>query len=632
MLKLYWVESGWNKFRKLFTTQWWADAFSTVVGAIEGLPGLIKNAITSLFSWSTWENIFRSLWNSTLGGATLGKGKFSFTIPRWGGGSTWTTEGAGTKSETLVTTDADTGKVLSYEAVGKSGLIESAYKSGIDKEGNVLEEKYGVDNKRTGKVLLGIFEWMKRTPEGEAERTMAGYKTYRDDWKANRTKDRKKDMDDSIVDRLKEAPGELKKMFDEFGLLMKGAALAVGTSATVVAALKIKNLVSGAVGKVMQGGLAPGKVAIGIVRLIAQQINPFSQEAFIGQIARGVPKGKALGKAMGEWKGNMLKDLGIKQRIVPDIAQDLGSGSRPPSTRVTPSGSAGQKGLHQKLFPLADPDVVPEQQVSRLAKARKLVEEFTSWVLRQLRNIGGVIKNAQAVKRVGDTAARMLQSIEDVLRPVLNQVGAAAPDIAEAQRLLAVARVSKSFLLRATPLVGAALGIAETAYNIHQIAGSDLSWVKPKESEALTRDIERMKKSLGMSEALLAESASYGYGPGDWFGVKKWMTSEAAMDTATAGAMQGAGVPLMHTKSGAILTQLLLGTATTGAGALGVAGLPFSLPAAMAQEMHRMGVMGDDNNMIQGLIDAFRQGLSTKDKGLKIQIDGMDAVMDIPGY
>ena len=142
-----------------------------------------------------------------------------------------------------------------------------------------------------------------------------------------------------------------------------------------------------------------------------------------------------------------------------------------------------------------------------------------------------------------------------------------------------------------------------------------------------------MKSTLGMSGDLFSESAGYGFGMGDWFGAKKLMTAMGGADVAETGLYQGAGTPLMHTKTGAILTQLLLGGVTTAAGGLGVAGMPFSLPAAMAQEVHRMGVMGGDSqNIMDSMIQAFNTGVLNKEKTFKIQLDGIDASMSMPGY
>ena len=64
---------------------------------------------------------------------------------------------------------------------------------------------------------------------------------------------------------------------------------------------------------------------------------------------------------------------------------------------------------------------------------------------------------------------------------------------------------------------------------------------------------------------------------------------------------------------------------STGAGVVGLPGLPISLSAAAAQEVHRMGVLNNDDTILQGLVDAFTDGVKNKDRGLKIQIDGLDA-------
>ena len=145
-------EGIWNGIKNMGSIKWWQDSvFKPIWDTITGLPGKIVSGIRALFSWNTWVDIFRNLWSATLGGVKIGKGKFSFTFPTWHGGSTFEMENLKTPGHTdptLVTVDSD-GNVLSYESTG-GGNIESGFKTGLDKEGNVLEEKYGRSMDKTG--------------------------------------------------------------------------------------------------------------------------------------------------------------------------------------------------------------------------------------------------------------------------------------------------------------------------------------------------------------------------------------------------------------------------------------------------------------------------------------------------
>ena len=152
----------WNGMKNLVSIRWWQDSvFKPIWDTITGIPGQIVSGITKAVSWDTWSNIFRNLWNATLGGVKVGGKGISFTFPTWHGGSTFEMENLktpGHKDPTIVTVDDD-GRILSYESTG-GGNIESGFKTGLDKEGNVLEEKYGKNMEKTGMVLLGVCEWM----------------------------------------------------------------------------------------------------------------------------------------------------------------------------------------------------------------------------------------------------------------------------------------------------------------------------------------------------------------------------------------------------------------------------------------------------------------------------------------
>lgn len=629
------IQKIWGAITKVFSKDFWTEKIESVKKFFtEDVPEAFGKVIKNVFSLSFWKEMLRSVWNSTLGGFCFELMKYKICFPTWGGkGGSWSLQGVGTKSETLVTYDAD-GNPLSYEATqGTAALTEQAFRTGLDKEGNILK---GADGKN---VLLGIYEWMKLHPDG----TLEGYKAYKDNYKATRDNRSLTDFGD-LTTSAKEVTEEAKNAFLD---LPKWIQYAAGTAGVLIAPALLAKIVANAKNAgmaIVRGTLAPGQGMLGVLRYMATQIgNPASSESIINQMLKGKNLPDAARASLQEFKKHQLKSM---FGMTPDADKPVtkgdllelfertrgipnpGAGASTSIRTTTPTSQMGgdPEAYLRRQSPVAEPDA---PKVSALSKAKTKLKELTAYVMRQLRNIAGVLRSEQTANAVRNTVTRMTQEIEDLLLPITNSI----PLGQEAKGLLAVARVTKSFLLRAIPLVGAGIGLAETAYNINQIARSDLNWLKAEDSPALKRDIERMKGTLGMSGDLFAESAGYGFGLKDWFGAKKFMTSRGAVDVGEAGLYQGAGTNLMHTKSGAILTQLLLGGTSTAAGALGVPGLPFSLPTAMAQEVHRMGVMGQDSqNILDALISNFNQGVAQKDKALSIQIDGLDASMSMPGY
>ena len=631
------IQKIWGAITKVFSKDFWTDKIDWIKDFFtKDLPGAFVKVIKGAFSLNFWKEMLRSVWNSTLGGFCFSLMGYKICFPTWGGkGGSWSLQGKGTKSETLVTYDAD-GNPLSYEATqGTAALTEQAFRTGLDKEGNILK---GADGKN---VLLGIYEWMKLHPDG----TLEGYKAYKDNYKATRDNRSWTDPGD-LTTAVQDAAEEGKNAFLD---LPKWIQYAAGTAGVLIAPALLTKIVANAKHAgmaIVRGTLAPGQGMLGVLRYMATQlVNPASSESIINQMLKGKNLPDAARASLKEFKAHQLHDiLGVtadskkpvtkgdllelfeRTRGIPNPGAGASTSIRGGLTTPTSQMGGDPEAYLRRQSTFAEPEA---PKVSALSKAKTKLKELTAYVMRQLRNIAGVLKSEQTANAVRNTVTRMTQEIEDLLLPITNSI----PLGQEAKGLLAVARVTKSFLLRAIPLVGAGIGLAETAYNINQIARSDLSWLKAQDSPELQRDIDRMQGTLGMSGDLFKESAGYGFGLKDWFGAKKFMTSKGAADVAEAGLYQGAGINLMHTKSGAILTQLLLGGASTAAGALGVPGLPFSLPTAMAQEVHRMGVMGQDSqNILYALISNFNQGVAQKDKALSIQIDGLDASMSMPGY
>ena len=622
---------GW--FKNIISLDFWKDKVVSPIGEfITGLPGAVWEEMKKLGTWSFWEAVLRGFYNATLGGKKIGKGQFSFTFPTWNGGGTYEMENVKTPGHVdpiLVTSDAD-GNALSYEST-QTGLIERAYDSGVDKEGNIKQDHMGRD------VLLGIHQWMKMNTGGNLE----GYQAYKEKWK--------QDQKMSIFDPgdygtiAKETAGDVKELFDDLPGHLKAAAVAAGVYMTPVLLTKIISNAKNALALVTRGVMAPAQALWGTMRFGLQQLNVGSRESVINQLFRSDSKGMsgAMKAALGEFKANQMHDIfgttaasaGGKMNVrsglfdMAEEAADMGG-------RFGGSNADSLLTRAQQLFPdpraaAATADEIGGQGAAAsenlLVRGRKLVKELTSYVLTKLRNIGSIIKNPTTVKTIQSTIETMFQNIDDLLRPIYLSVP-------EASVLVGAARSAKNFLLRSLPVVGAAVGLAETAYNIKQIAGSDISWWKPEvEGNAqLQADIKRMNAIASGGADMLKESADLGWGPMDI--AKKFILSTGGTQALETSALSGASQSMTHTRTGAILTQLLLGGGATTAGAIGLPGLPVSMGMGAAQELHRGAVMQNDDHLIQAMYDAFSQGVLKKDREMKIQIEGFNGVMDIPGY
>jgi hypothetical protein len=562
-------EDIWNGIKNMGSATWWKDSvLQPMLDVIKAAPGKIISGITSLFSWDTWHDIFRNLWNATLGGKSIWK----LDIPTWNGASP-------------------------KKQAANSNAFDQA-----NNEGSFNDTAFG-------------------TPRSDPTHTpdpTRGTASNPINWDAPYEKEDKK-----LTETISSAPAAMKEMFDDFGVVLKTSLLAVGVSTTAVAGLKIKNLITRGVGRVGNLGLAPGKVALGIVRGIAQQINPFSQEAFIGQVARGQSPKNALGAAMGEWKGNMLKDLGFgRTPVVPSIG-----GPDVPTVRPRGSGLFDPFG---KEIPSSvnNADDMAGGSSSKLTKVKIKIFTFTSWVkdkLKGLKDILSVPGRAKALITETNTKA------SGILKLINELPASSATKVA----LRGSVNLVKNSLLRALPIIGAAVGVMETAYGVNKIFRSDMGWVIPKENtEAAMNTLGRMSGINDIRQAFGEEEHTKRskWNPIGW--AEGYMRSKGDIDMINAGTTTALAGYMNQTKAGNIFTQMALGTVSTGAGAFGLAGMPISAATSTAQMTALWGAMGDQNKeqeaLSRELLDAYRQGVASTSSHLQIKIDGHDATMDVP--
>ena len=566
-----WISDGWDFTKKLFTADWWKKAFSTVVSAISTAGTTLLNGITKLFSWSTWHDIFRELWNATLGGKSIWK----LDIPTWNGASP-------------------------KRQKENSDAFDTA-----NNEGSFNDSSYG-------------------TPRSDPTYTPDPNRVInQSDW--NRLQDGN-EKDKSLVETIGDVPGGIKKMFEEFGVVLKGAAIFAGLSTSAAAALKIKSLITGGISKVVNLGLAPGKVALGIVRGIAQQINPFAQEAFIGQVARGQGIGKnALGKAMGAWKGNMLKDLGLGGG--PDVPSVIPRGGGPdiPTTNNRSIGDINRS--IRSGMPVADDSAGARSSkaTSTLVKARMMLSQLTSWLTNKLKNLKSLMSPTAFKQAEGHLATKTRE-----IMALLKTIPTNTPGVASI-----VSRLSllKSFLVRAIPLVGAAVGAVMTGKNIKTILGTDLSWFTANENTQAAQETNaQIAESLTRASGAVSEGEKLWKegGLGNKFkAMGSFITAGIMGEAAADEGMQGY---MSHTKGGAILNQLLLGSVSTGTGLFGVAGMPAGASAVMAQELAMADVRNNsqDIELYNQMLLAAKSGARGIGNELNIKIDGHDGTMDVP--
>ena len=599
-----WISDGWDWTKKLFSAEWWKKAFSTVVSEIAGLPRKIYNEILKLFSWNTWANIFRSLWNSTLGGVRVGSDKFGFTFPTWNGGSTHQKTNDGSSSETIETRDNDE-NIISYAAnAGGSGLIERAYKSGLDKDGNILK---GANGKA---VLLGNYAWKQMFPDG----TLTEYKKYMDDWK-------KSQNDVSLTDTLKGGAGDVAGQFKDLHIGIKASLAALGIG---VSAMYLKDLggsITSASSSVIKGVLSPIRAVKGIMDGLMAQIKIGDQKSFIKHLREGKGVTGSLKAALSHFQ------LGFQPSAVTDVPNVTPRGVGGPDIPTTNRSIGDVNRAIRSGMPVADDGAGARSSkaTSTLVKARMLLSQLTSWLSSKLTNLKSLMSPTAFQQ-----AQTHLSTKSDEIMNLLKTIPDNTPGVASIVGRLGIL---KSFLARAIPLVGAAVGAVMTAKNIKTILGTDLSWFTANENTKAAQEtnaqiadsLKRVSGAMSEGEELWKEGGIINKVKA--FGA--WTTAGVMGQNVAAEAQQGY---MSHTKGGAILNQLLMGTVSTGTGLFGVAGMPAGTSAAVAQQL----AMADINNNDKS-IDLYNQMLLSVQAGAKgigselnIKVDGHDGTMDVP--
>ena len=577
---------GW--LSNLGKKEFWVDLKNSIVNTINGIPGRVMDTIKTGLTWDYWKNIFRALWNATVGGRGLGMG---INIPEWGGMSSTPTA---TQQANNAAYEASIGEGIhsdtpsTYSGANDPNLINTTTVWGPTGRSTIapmLEGGHGGPSATETKASVSSHQ------KGPGTTPTAGGGGF-----------------------------SIKDMFNDLNLLMKTAVAGTGVSMTAVLAAKLKNLLTGGLDKVLKLGFAPGKVALGIIRLFAQQFNPTSSEAFIGQLMRGVPKNEAWKKALGSWGANMKKDLGFG-----------GGGGNPAmiadeALPTTPrdSGLVDKRG--NPLKSTLDDDMAPGG-TSKLTKVRIRIMQFTSWVKEQLRNLKTVVKNAVAV------IAKVTKDAADIIKEINLLPG--ARDSAAKVGMRATVTMLRDALKRAIPVVGAAVGVAETVYGVKRILGSDLGWVVPHENtEAAMQTLGKITGIQNLRQGFADEPHTDRH----WANPIGW--GEGFLRSQAQGAMTqseiatAVGSYMNQTKGGNIFTQLALGGISTGAGFVGAPGIPISMASSTAQMTALFGALGDQNRQQQGLTmdlwAAYTAGVQSTQKQVNITVDGNPAVLDVP--
>jgi len=405
-------------------------------------------------------------------------------------------------------------------------------------------------------------------------------------------------------------------MFDELNIVLKAVLVLVGGGTAALIAKDLAGTVARAMGTVTKGGMSPSQALKGVIYGIGKSLNPLKQKSFFRQLGKGGGMSGALSRTLGSWQ------LGFEPNRVADAAQDLGSGTR----QLT--GSARERALHRTLFPNARTaeDTVGKSRTSNLAKARKLLSELTSWLVNKLRNLKNLLSPnafAQAERHLATKTSEIMGFLKDI------PSGSVRTNIVSRLALL------KSFLKRSIPLVGAAVGAVMTAKNIRTILGTDLSWFTANENTAAAQETNaQIKASLERVSGAVSEGSQLWQEGGAKNKVKavgSWIAASFLGEATSDQAMQGY---MSHTKGGAILNQLLMGSVTTGTGLFGAAGIPAGISSAISQEL----AMADIRNNAQSIelynqmLLAARAGATGVSHEINFKIENMNTTMEMPGY
>jgi len=565
---------GW--ISDLATASFWGTAFKGVVDAIGGVARIVISEFKRLIGWNYWAEIFRSLWNRTVGGKGIGMG---INIPAWGGAST-AKHTPPTAEQRQRSTDFDAGA-----------------SEGID----------GYD------IRTDAVTGPTRVTKADETPTAVILQLDKD-----------KDNEKSLLDKAKEKLGKLTDLFMGLDATLRNSLTALGIVAAPATLARLTTNASGAAAKVINRGFAPSRVAYGLIRGVAQQINPFAAESFIGQVLKNKSITKGFGAAAGNWKDELVKELNLK---------GFRGGSNPNATL-----KAGRNLADEAIeaipnmttrggYPVVNNanDMAPKYSAksSKLAKARHLLSKLTTWLGQQLRNLKTLILNPRILEQAKNNLKTKVDEIVNLLKTVTGT---------EAQNIIARARFLGRFLGRVAPIVGAGIAALETGFNVKRILGSELPWFGDANTEVeATAALKKLQEieDMGLGKATHSWSSPMGIGKN---------LINLGFGKELKGNLVGATSQELwaqNTKGGAILSQLLMGTLSTGTGAVGAPGIPLSVGMGISQLMMTEQALGNSANnqafqaSLQQLNDNLALGLQSTQKQINMTMEGNPVILDV---
>lgn len=407
-----------------------------------------------------------------------------------------------------------------------------------------------------------------------------------------------------------------------------GAALILGVLGTVASAAKMAELTAAA-------AKYPFARFLGMAEPFLAQLNPWAQQNLYGQMFRqgGVKAGAKI--AFANMMKGLMGDTPILNRMVPN--QWLGAGEE-----ALDSAYEVNKGLPNNVRNANPPvprkyqdytrpvvnnaeDMAPRysDKSSKLTKARQLLAKLTTWLGQQLRNLKTLILNPSILEQAKNNLKTKVDEIVNLLKTVTGT---------EAQNIIARARFLGRFLGRVAPIVGAGIAALETGFNVKRILGSELPWFGDANTEVdATAALKKLQEieDMGLGKATHSWSSPMGIGKN---------LINLGFGKELKGNLVGATSQELwaqNTKGGAILSQLLMGTLSTGTGALGAPGIPLSVGMGISQLMMTEQALSNSANnqafqaSLQQLNDNLALGLQSTQKQINMTMEGNPVILDV---